>query len=78
MRYTITGRVVGTERATNSVNGNPGYFVTIETPAGDILRFRTAPDSSLSYTMNNPEHRAELHTFYVSKSGRLMFARPVL
>lgn len=78
MRYTITGRVIDTERATNSHVGNPAYFVTIETPAGDVLRFRTAPDSSLGHTIRNPEHGEELHTFYVSKSGKLMFSRPVL
>ncbi len=78
MRYTITGRVIDTERATNSRNGNPAYFATVETPAGDILRLRTAPDSSLGYTIRNPEHRDDLHTFYVSKSGQLLFSRPVL
>lgn len=76
MNYTITGRVIDTERAANSINGNPGYFVTIETPAGDVLRFRTAPDSSLSYTISKPENRDELHTFHVSKSGKLEFSRP--
>ena len=78
MRYTITGRVIDTERASNSPMGNPAYFVTIETPADDVLRLRTAPDSSLSYTIRNPEHRDDLHTFYVSKSGQLLFSRAVL
>jgi hypothetical protein len=75
--YQITGRVIKTERASNSTNGNPAYFVTVETCAGDVLRLRTAPDSSLGYSINNPEYREGLHEFHAAKSGKLMFARTI-
>lgn len=64
---TVTGRVISTEHAGTSVNGNPSYDVTLT----DGNTYRTTSDSSLAYGITNPVYRDNLHTFGLTRAGRL-------
>jgi hypothetical protein len=77
MSYTITGRVIKTERATGSINGNPAFFVTLETPTGETQRLRTQSDAMIGYGIQNPEYRDEWHVFELTRAGRIKYGRTV-
>ena len=77
MNNTITARVIDTQRAGHSINGNPSFWVTLQTPAGDTVRLRTTNDAGLSYGINNAEYRDELHVFHLTRAGRIRYAQTI-
>lgn len=62
----VEGRVIGVRYRNTSSYGNPSYWVTIETPDGDIIRGYTSPNASIGYGINNPEYKREYHTFAIT------------
>lgn len=74
----IIGKVTGTKRMRSSKYGNPRFEVTIHTAAGNIDRqFRTQPDSSLAYGIENPEFRNHEHIFVIDGRDQIILARPL-
>jgi hypothetical protein len=72
---TIVARVGRTERAGVSYYGNPAFTVALVTESGDISIHRTMSNAGISYAINNPEYREELHEWHLTPSGRIKFAR---
>lgn len=71
---TITGTVAATKHAGTSYCGNPAYWVTISTEAGDTVTLRTQDNSGLAYGITNPVYRVEAHTFTLTRAGRIRTA----
>jgi len=64
----VIGKVISTEHAGTSVNGNPSYFVTLDT----CYTYRTSPDVGLAYGITNPEYRESAHEYELTRpAGRL-------
>lgn len=68
---TITGKVITTVHAGTSYYGNPAYWVTVETEAGDTVTLRTQDNSGLAYGITNPGYREEAHTFTLTRANRI-------
>lgn len=62
----VDGKVIGVRYRNTSSYGNPSYWVTIETPDGDIIRGYTSPNASIAYGINNSEYKREYHTFAIT------------
>lgn len=75
--FQVPGRVIHTEWRNNSNYGAPSYWVTIETPDGNIIRGYTQPNAMMAYGIRNSEYANEYHlyTYSVSKSGNVIFKR---
>ena len=63
---TVTGRVLYTERVATSTP-NPMFDVALT----DGNTYRTSANVSLAYAIENPEYRDNLHTFELTRAGRL-------
>lgn len=46
------GQIVGLKRLANSLNGNPQYEITFETPT-ETFKVHTRPNSPLAYSVTN-------------------------
>ena len=71
---TITGKVTATSHAGASYYGNPAYWLTITTDAGDTLTLRTSADVSFGYSCTNQEYREADHVFHLTRAGRIRYA----
>lgn len=71
---TLTGTITATKHAGTSYYGNPAYWVTISTEAGDTVTLRTQDNSGLAYGITNPEYRDEAHAFTLTRAGRIRSA----
>lgn len=69
---TFTGTVSGTQRLSNSPNGNPRYLVTVT--GGNT--YRTAPDSAVNYKITNEEFRQSPAVFTLNSRGEITHANP--
>ena len=66
----ISGRVTGVKRHGHTVYGNPIMSITLDTDSwGSWHRF--SDNAGIVYGIENPEYRDTVHTFTVTKSGRL-------
>ncbi len=72
---TIVARVGHTKREKNSYYGNPAYTVALVTENGEITIHRTMSNAGISYGINNPEYRDDLHEWHLTPAGRIKFAR---
>ena len=72
---TITGTITATKHAGTSYYGNPAYWVTISTEAGDTVTLRTTANSMFAYACENPEYRDGNHVFHLTRAGRIRYAR---
>ena len=60
------------ERINNSTNGNPRYFVIIETDDGEILHGNTPSDVSYCYRNWDRSERITVE-YHETKTGRIVF-----
>lgn len=67
----ITGRVVATRYLRTSSVGNSSYSVAIVDAQGYGEIYDTAANSSLNYSIRNPEYRDNPHTFERNARGQL-------
>lgn len=74
---TITGTIERVERLGTSIYGNPYFRVSVVTPEGDVTILRTQIDSSINYTISNPEYRDHTHTFKLTAACRIYGATPI-
>lgn len=72
---TITGKVTATKHAGTSYYGNPAYWITIDTEAGDTIMLRTSANVMFAYACENPEYRDNAHVFHLTRAGRIRFAK---
>lgn len=72
---TIIARVGGTQRAGVSNYGNPAFTVALVQEDGTVTLHRTMSNAAVSYGINNPEYRDELHEWHLTPAGRIKFAR---
>lgn len=73
----IIGRVTNTTRMRSSRYGNPRFEVTIHTTGTGDRAFRTQPDGSLGYAIQNPEYRNAEHVFVIDGRDQIILARPL-
>ena len=64
---TVTGKVVSVQPLGTSYYGNPYYMVTMD----NGKEYRTQTDASLNYEIKNKELRQNVHTYMVTRAGRL-------
>ena len=67
----VTGKVTRVERIGHTVYGNPIMRVAIESPNGDIGTYRISDNAGIVYGIENPEYRDIVHTFELTKAGRI-------
>lgn len=60
--------ITGTERLSNTVNGNPRYRVSF----ADGPTRETCPDAQVAYMITNPENAGEPRTIIVDGKGRVI------
>lgn len=72
---TITGTVAATKHAGTSYYGNPAYWITIVTEAGDTVTLRTSADVMFAYGCENSEYRDNAHVFHLTRAGRIRSAK---
>lgn len=72
---TIVARVGRTERAGVSVYGNPRFLVALVQQDGTTTLHRTMSNAGISYGINNPEYRDDLHEWHLTPAGSIKFAR---
>ena len=77
MSNTLTAKVIYPHRAGTSYYGNPSYDVTLVTCAGDTLTLRTSSNVMFAYACTNPEYREEWHTYELTRTGRIKYARKI-
>lgn len=70
-RYSVTGKVLATDRVGVSGNANPVYDVSIVDSEGTAHIHRTSADVGLVYGITNPGYRDNAHTFGLTRAGRL-------
>lgn len=63
-------KVVRTEYRNSSTYGNPSYHVWLVTPLGYHFEAYTAPNSSLGYSIENPEYKNDWHVFFYTSGKR--------
>ena len=75
---TVTGLVAGPERVGTSRMGNPSYSVHIVTVDGEVRTYRTQSNAGIAYAINNQEYRKTVHTFHLTRAGRIRWAEPTV
>lgn len=71
----LIGKIERVEFLGMTVNGNPMHKVSIITPDNEIWIKRVSNDAMLSYAIGNAEYRDKWHTFYLTRAGRIAYAR---
>lgn len=69
---TYTGmRITNLRRTTNSVNGNPAYFISLTFPDGKEYTYRTMSDAGFCYDIENREYHENPVTVELTRAGRI-------
>lgn len=75
---TVTGKIIGTERLNNSVNGNPRYIIAVAVMGEAYTQhYTTSSDAACSYAVENylpKPHRSILAPVVVlglTRAGRV-------
>lgn len=63
-------RVVDTRFRNATSNGNPSYYVTLESPTGTRWEAYTAPNTGLAYEITNRNFRTDWHVFWYTTGKR--------
>ena len=73
----IIGKDTNCKRMRSSRYGNPRFEVTVHTTGTGERVFRTQPDSSLGYEIENAEYRNAEHIFVIDGRDQIILARPL-
>lgn len=71
----IHAKVERVERLGVTYYGNPMHSVTLRLPDNTTETRRISNNASLNYAITNPEYREQWHTFYLTRAGRIAYAR---
>ena len=73
----LIGKIERVEFIGMTVNGNPMHKVALITPSNEIRIMRVSNDAMLNYAINNAEYRDKWHTYYLTRAGRIAYARMI-
>lgn len=76
MMKNIEGFIIGHERLTNSVSGNPRFGIEFRASNGTVWYLLTSSDASCNYTVTNyrPSDRV---TLGLTRAGRVHTIEPI-
>lgn len=68
-----TGTVLSVKTLKNTTQGNPRFYVVIDTDNGEVLRGTTASNNMFTYCMPNEGDKVKLIYHVTKAKGRIVF-----